>query len=182
MPPSFIALCLLDSLPPLPTSAQCVYICRRFRAPLVLFPRDGLQGWGCPNWPRLGSSPGTAGLQSGTLSIELPHPQNVLCSELSRVMPYQYSVICRDRAEQECGSKCNLYKDPVRDPVSKCRSYWYRYRYIELIERHFFITLTMSRSPGQRVPYLNPVVSFYFITAPGITLHFKSFPEMRTWQ
>ena len=70
MPPSFIALCLLDSLPPLPTSAQCVYICRRFRAPLVLFPRDGLQGWGCRNGPQLGSNPGTARLQSGTLSIE----------------------------------------------------------------------------------------------------------------
>ena len=31
---------------------------------------------GCQIWPRLGSNPGTAALQSGTLSIELPHPPN----------------------------------------------------------------------------------------------------------
>ena len=58
-----LSLYLLDSLPlPLPRSAQRFYICHKFRAQLVLFPRDGLQGWGCRNWPRLGSNPGTTGL------------------------------------------------------------------------------------------------------------------------
>ena len=77
-PPAFTAVI---SAPPGQSSSSAAEVCTalphlsQVQGTLVLFPRDGLQSWGCQIRPRLGSNPGTAGLQSGTLSIELPHPQ-----------------------------------------------------------------------------------------------------------